>query len=107
MKFSARSFSDTLRTDLLVLGISKGGALSACGRRMDRKTGGLLSRLIRRENLKGKAGESRLMDLHKIPGLEAVLLAGLGQGTEDGTAALRVAAARGVKGGNKLRAKKI
>ncbi|HSA58449.1 MAG TPA: leucyl aminopeptidase [bacterium] len=110
MRFTTKSPSASVSTiDLLGLAIASKGLATSFGRDIDRKLGGTLSRIIKTEELKGKAGETRSVStLGKIPAAN-VLLIGLGDPSDGPQAAetLRKAAARLVKNGNRLRAKTV
>jgi leucyl aminopeptidase len=110
MKFATKSPSASLvGIDILGLGVTPKGLASALGRDLDRRLGGTLSKILKTEELKGKTGETRLVNtLGKIPA-QNVLMIGLGEpkGADEAAETLRKAAARLIKSGNKLRAKTV
>ncbi len=110
MKFTTKSPSAALAgIDLLGLAITSKGLATFLGREIDRKLGNALSKILKTEELKGKAGETRLVStLGKIPAAN-VLLIGMGEPTDAHQASetLRKAAARLVKHGNRVHAKTV
>jgi leucyl aminopeptidase len=110
MKFVTKPPAASLSgIDVLGLGVTAKGLASSLGRGLDKRLGGALSKLLKTEEIKGKAGENRLVNtLGKIP-VENILLIGLGDPQDAAQAAeiLRKAAARLVKTGNRLRAKTV
>jgi leucyl aminopeptidase len=110
VRFTTKSPSAALSgIDLLGLALTSKGLATALGRDVDRRLGGALSKIVKSEELKGKAGETRLVStLGKIPPAN-VLLIGLGEPADGPQAAetLRKAAARLVKNGNRLRSKAV
>ena len=61
MKFVTKPPSSSLSgVDVLGLCVTSKGLATPLGRDLDRRLGGALSRIIKTEELKGKAGESRL-----------------------------------------------
>lgn len=110
MRFTTKSPSAAAPgIDLLGLAITSKGLATSFGRDIDRKLGGTLSKIIKTEELKGKAGETRSVStLGKIPAAN-VLLIGVGEPADGPQAAetLRKAAARLVKNGNRLRARTV
>jgi leucyl aminopeptidase len=108
MKISTKTKS--FRADLLALGVSQ-GQLSPLAHEWDRKLKGLLSQIIKKENWKGKTGDTRLVTTDG----SNILLLGLGN-LEDKQVPLephqllellRKSAARAVKAGNRLQAKTV
>ena len=107
MKFSTKKLQlSQVKTDLLGLSVSK-GQLSTLGKEVDRKLGGLLSKILKREDLKGKATDARLIETHGKIGAENVLLFGCGEPDKPDSDLLRKAAARLTKTGNRLKVKRI
>ncbi|MBI3540766.1 MAG: leucyl aminopeptidase [Deltaproteobacteria bacterium] len=113
MKFTTSSLEPSdgvLKTDLLVLGLySEAGAAkisSRSGQKLDQQLGGLLSKLIQKEGLKGKRGEARLVDIHQ-GGAGRLLLVGLGEPDKFDGDSLRKTVARAIRIGHRMRAKKM
>ncbi len=106
MQFTTKTPQAAHRADLLGLFVSK-GELSSLGKAADRKLGGLLSRILKKEDLKGKTSETRLVETHGKIGADNVLLLGLGDPDKPDAESLRKAAARLIKSGNRLRAKTV
>lgn len=103
-----------LKTDLLAIGVLERdgeGRISDFGHEIDHLLQGQISRILKREKFKGKAGESRLLDvpqgLHDKIGAHALLLAGLGTKEKFEPNVLRKAAACAVRTGKKLHASHI
>ncbi|MDF3020556.1 MAG: Leucyl aminopeptidase [Steroidobacteraceae bacterium] len=72
-----------LSTDCVAVGVHEDGELSAEARVLDQRTGQKISRLLKRGDFAGKAGETWLLaDLEGI-GAERVLLVGLGNKSTD------------------------
>ena len=72
-----------LSTDCVAVGVHEDGELSAEARVLDQRTGQKISRLLKRGDFAGKAGETWLLaDLEGISA-ERVLLVGLGNKTTD------------------------
>jgi leucyl aminopeptidase len=108
VKFRAKPLSPSqLKTDLLGLAVLGGKIASPFGREIDRRLGGLLSKLIRKEDFKGKSGDSRLVDTHGKIGAATILLIGLGEEAKLEPDVLRKTAAWLVRTGNKIRAAKV
>lgn len=108
MKFSVRPTSlNELKTDLLALGVSNGILLSDLGQEIDRHLGGLLHRILKKEEFKGDVGESRLLETHDKIGAHNLLLVGLGKEEKFEPETLRKIAASVVRAGKKLHAAKI
>ncbi len=108
MKISIKNKS--FRADLLALGVSKGQLVSPLGREWDKKLGGLLSQIIKKEEF-GKSGDTRVVTTAGQSG--HVLLVGLGDlekkplENHQLLELLRRSAARAVKSGNRLRVKTV
>ncbi len=91
-----------VKASLLGLGVSKGSLATPLGREIDRRLGGLITNVLKREELKGKAGEMRLLETHgKIPAAN-ILLIGLGDPQKTDAEILRKAAAKLVRTGDRL-----
>ncbi|MCU0975908.1 MAG: leucyl aminopeptidase [Steroidobacteraceae bacterium] len=80
------------RTGCAVVGVYEGGELSAAAQALDAAAGGLISRVIRRGDFSGKAGES--LPIADLGGgkVERALLVGLGPRKEYSRKSLRRAA---------------
>ncbi len=79
MRFNAVSGSAAQqRTDCAVVGLYESGTLSAAAAQLDAAMGGRLSRLVKRRDLRGKSGESLLLDVDGGP-CERLLVVGLGK----------------------------
>ena len=66
------------RTDCAIVGVYDKGTLSAAAEELDKRIGGRIARLVKRGDLRGKAGDSvMLADLPGVP-VERVLVIGLG-----------------------------
>jgi leucyl aminopeptidase len=79
MRFYATSGSAArTRTDCAIVGLYDSGTLTSAAAQLDEALGGRLSRLIRRGDVRGKPGESALLDAEGI-GCERVLVVGLGR----------------------------
>lgn len=102
--------NNSFRADLLALGVSQGKLVSSLGRDWDRKLKGLLSEVIKKEDL-GKTGDTRVVT---TPGQSShILLLGLGDVEKKSLEnhqlleLLRRCAARTTKAGNRLRVKTV
>jgi len=83
VEFSIKSGSpEKQRTACVVVGVFESRKLSLPAELLDNAARGLLSELLRRGDMEGKAGNTLL--LHKVPGTEAdrILLVGLGKERE-------------------------
>ena len=79
MRFHAVSGSAARRrTDCAIVGMHENGALTAPRRNSTRRSGGRLARLARRGDLRGRAGETSLLDVDGGP-CQRVLVVGLGR----------------------------
>jgi leucyl aminopeptidase len=111
MKFTTKvpSFFSFNGIDLLGIGITSQGLATSFGRNLDHRLGGSLSKIIKTEELKGKASETRLVNTLGKAGAQNILLFGLGDPRDSDQASeiLRKAAARVVKNGNRLRSKTV
>ena len=106
MEFSLKhSPAERVRSACVVIGLFEDGTLTPAGQAIDQAASGYLSSLVRRGDLKGKAGACAL--LHAVPGIVAtrVVVAGLGaspsldlKGFREAVAAsLRMAAGGGAR----------
>ncbi len=80
MEFSIKTAApEKLRTGCIVAAIFESRHLSAAAARLDKQSGGFLSRLLEQGDVKGTIGETRL--LHNVPHIacERILLAGCGK----------------------------
>ncbi len=95
MEFSIKALAPEAVNTCVVLGVYRGGELTAPARRIDQVSKGALKRALR--DLSGKTGATLL--LRSLPGVAAqrVLLVGLGERKEFGEAAYREAV-RGAAG---------
>lgn len=66
--------------ECVVIGVHDGGQLNAAGVALDRKSGGALSRLLKRGDFAGRAGET--LWLSGVPKLKAARVLLVGQGSE-------------------------
>jgi leucyl aminopeptidase len=103
MRFYAVSGSAARqRTDCAIVGLYESGVLSAAAAQLDASLGGRLTRLVKRGDLRGKAGEVAMLDVERGP-CSRVMVVGLGK--KDGfkrkqyKKALLAAAARVAKSG--------
>ncbi|MDP1708148.1 MAG: leucyl aminopeptidase [Gammaproteobacteria bacterium] len=83
MEFSIKTAApEKLRTGCIVAAIFESRHLSAAAARLDKQSGGLLSRLLEQGDIKGTIGETRL--LHNVPHIasERILLVGCGKHSE-------------------------
>ena len=79
MRFYAVSGSAARqRTDCTIVGVYESGMLSTAAAQLDAVIGGRLSRLVKRGDLRGKTGESALLDIERGP-CQRVLAVGLGR----------------------------
>jgi leucyl aminopeptidase len=69
------------RTDCAIVGVFDKGSLSAAAEDLDRKLGGRIGRLVKRGDLRGKAGDMLLLADVSGAACERVLLVGLGART--------------------------
>lgn len=111
MKIFCSDIAKNVFTDLLVIPLIEGGLLTRLGSELNRSMEGWLSQLVEREHLKGKIGESRLIEIQgdtqgKIA-THSLLLVGVGKGDLKNGEVLRKFAASAIKTGHKIRAKKI
>ena len=81
MDVSLKTLTDlaTVRTACLVLPVRQDGALTRETRRVDGKTGGQLSRLVKAEHFSGEAGKSLLLHGPQGVAAERILLIGIGK----------------------------
>jgi len=109
MKFTTKPSNSFSSIDLLGLAITAQGLATPLGRDLDKRLGNALSKIIKAEELKGKAGEIRLVNTLGKISAHNILLIGLGDPKDANEASeiLRKAAARLVKNGNRLRAKTV
>ncbi|MDA1107960.1 MAG: leucyl aminopeptidase [Proteobacteria bacterium] len=92
MKFSIKTTPpEKLRADCIVVGVFESRHLSSAAARLDKQCGGLLSRLMERDDMKGTIGETRL--LHNVPHAlcERIVLVGCGKRDGFGDAQYRKA----------------
>ncbi len=83
MEFSIKQGNpDSLKSGCVVVGVFEGGKLSAAAQVLDKAAQQVLSDVVTRGDMSGKAASTLL--LHKIPGIvaERVLLVGLGKAEE-------------------------
>src|SRR5512139_241540 len=66
------------RTDCAIVGIYESGAFSGAAEQLDAALDGRLTRLVKRGDLRGKAGETALLDVDRGP-VARVLVVGLGR----------------------------
>jgi leucyl aminopeptidase len=79
MRFYATSGSAArTRTDCAIVGLYDSGTLTTAAAQLDDALGGRLTRLIRRGDVRGKPGETALLDAEGI-GCQRVLVVGLGR----------------------------
>jgi leucyl aminopeptidase len=79
MRFYAVSGSAAQqRTDCAIVGLYQSGALSGAATQLDARLDGRIARLLKRRDLRGKAGETLLLDVDGGP-CERVLVVGLGR----------------------------
>lgn len=79
MRFYAVSGSAARqRTDCAIVGLYESGALSTAAAQLDTALGGRLARLVKRGDLRGKAGEVALLDVDRGP-CARILVVGLGK----------------------------
>jgi leucyl aminopeptidase len=79
MRFYAVSGSAARqRTDCAIVGLYESGALSAAATQLDAALDGRLTRLVKRGDLRGKPGETTLLDVERGP-CSRVLVVGLGK----------------------------
>lgn len=110
MKFTTKSPSASISgIDLLGLAVTSKGLATSLGRDLDKRLGGALSKILKAEELKGKAGETRLVNTLGKISASNLLLIGVGdpQDADQAAEILRKAASRLVKNGNRLRAKTV
>ena len=80
MEFNVKSGNpEKQRTACLIIGVSQPRKLSRAGRQIDKMSDGFLSTIIRRGDMDGKLGQTRV--LHNVPGTlsDRVLLVGCGK----------------------------
>ncbi len=87
-------------TDVLAVAVAEGKLFTPRGSVLDRSLGGLLSRVLRKEEIKGKVGETRLVDTPSCP----ILLVGIGDPKKFDSEVARKIAARVVRTGDRLKA---
>ena len=79
MRFYAVSGSAARqRTDCAIVGLYESGSLSTAAAQVDAALGGRLTRLVKRGDLRGKAGETSMLDVDGGPA-SRVLVVGLGK----------------------------
>ena len=108
MKFTTKSLQlSQEKAQLLGLGVSKGSLVTPLARQIDKKLGGLVSDILKREEFKGKSGETRLLETHGRIAAGNILLIGLGDPEKSDPEILRKAASKLVRTGNRLRIKTV
>ncbi|MBL8533247.1 MAG: leucyl aminopeptidase [Betaproteobacteria bacterium] len=98
MEFSLKHTSaDRIRSACVVVGLYDDGSWAPSALAIDKAASGHLTALLRRDDLKGKAGSCAL--LHAVPGIAAarVAVVGLGKKADLSTKAFREAAAAGLR----------
>ena len=98
MEFTVKSGDpEKQRSACLAVGVFEGHKLTPSARRLDKVSGGVLSDILQRGDLAGRAGQTLL--LHKVPKLlcERLLLVGCGKEKELHEGAYRAAMANAVK----------
>ena len=84
MRFHAVSGSAARqRTDCAIVGLYESGALSAAAAQLDAALGGRITRIVKRGDARGKAGETVLLDADRGP-CQRGLIVGLGTKTSFG-----------------------
>lgn len=79
--FVSTTAASRQRTDCAIVGVYDKGALSAAAEELDKRIGGRIARLVKRGDLRGKAGDVVLLaDLSGAP-IERVVVVGLGART--------------------------
>jgi leucyl aminopeptidase len=76
--FVSTSAPSKQRTDCAIVGVFDKGVLSETAQALDRRSGGRIARLIKRGDLRGKAGESLLLTDISGAACERILVVGLG-----------------------------
>ena len=66
------------RTDCAIVGLYESGSLSTAAAQVDAALGGRLTRLVKRGDLRGKSGETAMLDVETGP-VSRVLVVGLGK----------------------------
>ena len=66
------------RTDCAIVGLYESGSLSTAAAQVDAALGGRLTRLVKRGDLRGKSGETSMLDVETGP-VSRVLVVGLGK----------------------------
>jgi leucyl aminopeptidase len=61
--------ADGVKTDCVIVGVFEKGELTEAGRRIDRRSGGFLSRLVKEGDISGRIGFGRI--IHNVPGIGA------------------------------------
>ncbi len=104
-----------IKSNVLGLAIENGDLSTKLGKEINRKLGGWITQILKKEDLKGKIGETRLIDTHGKIASENILLIGIGSDKPDKkdektktppdeTDLLRKSSAKLVKTGNRLKA---
>ncbi len=109
IKFSV-STSQKIQTEVLILPVFSEGknfSLSPLAKRMDQSLKGFLTDLLKKEEFKGRSGDTRLIDIPEILGSRAILALGIGEKSKIDREGLRKFAATAVKQANKVKARKI
>src|SRR5688572_22776979 len=98
MDYSAKCESlIELSADCAVLGMYQKRELTEAGSALDQRLGGLISRLLKRDDIEGKVGDLLLINHVPEGEIERILVVGLGKKGELGPAAYRKALAAAAK----------
>ena len=76
--FVSTSAPSRQRTDCAIVGVYDKGALSETAQALDKRTGGRISRLVKRGDIRGKSGETLLLTDITGAACERILIVGLG-----------------------------
>jgi leucyl aminopeptidase len=76
--FVSTSAPSRQRTDCAIVGVYDKGALSETAQALDKRTGGRISRLVKRGDIRGKSGETLLLTDISGAACERILIVGLG-----------------------------
>jgi leucyl aminopeptidase len=76
--FVSTSAPSRQRTDCAIVGVYDKGALSDTAQALDKRTGGRISRLVKRGDIRGKSGETLLLTDISGAACERILIVGLG-----------------------------
>ena len=108
MDFSIASRDpSTIKTDLLVISVPQAKTTLPLINRLDRKMGGTLTRLLKKEKFEGKTGQSKRINTNGRLPAENILLVGMGEPKKFESEILRKAAGSALRLAKQVRASRV